>query len=114
MRVILLVAFLMGLAGPVSAGDMNAFVSLLKHENPSFRVRLNGIEKGLSAANAELILTGRRPLYCQPSKMAITVEQASDILKRYVDRHPLIGKMDIGGANSVFLRAMQDTFPCPK
>jgi hypothetical protein len=51
----------------------------------------------------------RPPLYCPPRRLAINTEQHIDILRRYVEQNPDIGRDPIGLA---MLLALQHTFPC--
>jgi hypothetical protein len=56
-------------------------------------------------------MSGQRLLYCEPGNLALTSGQDQDILLRFVKDHPEIAEVKVG---TVFLLALQATFPCPK
>lgn len=69
---------------------------------------LKGIADGMLFMNSALSLQGKEPLYCQPSGLAIGVEQSIDIFKRFAE------KRDIGNGMpaAAMVLAHQELFPC--
>ena len=68
-----------------------------------------GLLGGIGAANAYLVSRGNPPLYCQPENLAITANQAGDIIERYVKKIP--GNKNTS-MDTVLLHALIDVFPC--
>jgi hypothetical protein len=48
-------------------------------------------------------------LYCPPSKLAITLQQDINILKRYIKEHPQYADLPLG---MVLAGAFKEIFPC--
>lgn len=80
---------------------------------PSYReynsLLLDGIISGLIAYNAAVQASGARPMFCLPPNLALTVEQAEDILIRAAERTVPPDNMPV---SIILLHGMQDTFPC--
>jgi hypothetical protein len=71
---------------------------------------LAGVQDGLLFYNVATEPTKR--LYCQPGNLAITTEQANDIVERWAKtRTDNIGETSVALA---LLAGLQETFPCPK
>ena len=51
-------------------------------EKVLFKMYLDGVREGLAMFDAELAVEGRQPLFCMPNDLALTVEQAQDIMMR--------------------------------
>jgi hypothetical protein len=75
----------------------------------SVTVYINGLENGYGWANATLSNNGEVPLYCQPSRLALSQDQIVDILRRFVEANPNLREMQTG---LVLLMALQEMFPC--
>jgi len=73
------------------------------------QVYLKGVVDGLIAFS--VAQDARDRLFCIPPKMAITVEQAEDIMLRYAEKRQLPGTVPIGVP---LLGSFKDAFPCPK
>lgn len=71
---------------------------------------LSMLETGISWANADLASSHRQLIYCQPSKLAITGEQALDLMRREVNENSWLANFPIG---LVLVAALKKTFPCP-
>lgn len=74
---------------------------------------LRAVKEGLDWANVRLVEKHQPLLFCQPPKMALTLDQLSDILQRYVDdkqHSPLLADFPV---RLVLLDALQEVFPCP-
>jgi hypothetical protein len=70
---------------------------------------LGEMASGMTAMNVELSANNRPPLYCLPSKLSLTGEQAFNILEDYVGRNPRIGD---GPVPLALLLALENVFPC--
>jgi Rap1a immunity proteins len=72
-------------------------------------VYLDGLKDGLIILNVALARKGAAPLFCLPPKMALTGDQADDILRREAKSVPEPDEMPIG---IVLLAGLRKTFPC--
>lgn len=104
---------------PTSADvDAGTYLELLNKEdgqNESILVRyILGIQSGFVAANAQLSINGRSPLFCQPRNLRLTKDQVLSIFrKRLAELDELEEFADIPIFPAiVLLDAMQTTFPC--
>ena len=70
---------------------------------------LDGLKDGLIAFNIVLPRTGAAPLFCLPPTLALTPEQADDILMREAKSHPYPDDMIV---SIVLLAGLRKTFPC--
>jgi hypothetical protein len=70
---------------------------------------LDGLKDGLIAFNIVLGRTGAKPLFCLPPTLALTPDQADDILMREVKNHPYPDDMIV---SIVLLAGLRKTFPC--
>ncbi len=74
-------------------------------------IYLRGLHDGFLWANAELAHDGGTPLFCAPSRLALTTDQLADIVERYADENSdIVTPSDEYGL--VALEALQDVFPC--
>jgi hypothetical protein len=53
-----------------------------KADKALLKVYLDGVKEGIVMLNVTLQVEGRQPLFCQPQKLALTVEQAEEIMMR--------------------------------
>lgn len=72
-------------------------------------VYLDGLKDGLITLNIAIARKGVTPLFCLPPKMALTGDQADDILKREAQSVPEPDDMPVG---IVLLAGLRKTFPC--
>jgi hypothetical protein len=72
-------------------------------------VYLDGVREGLAIFDAELAVEGRQPLFCMPEKLALTVEQAEDIMMREAKKSTDPGDVPI---SLLLMKGLEDTFPC--
>jgi len=70
---------------------------------------LDGLKDGLITFNIALARSGAAPLFCLPPKLALTPDQADDILMREAKSHPQPDDMIVG---IVLLAGLRKTFPC--
>jgi hypothetical protein len=70
---------------------------------------LDGLKDGFIAANSALVLDGNAPLFCLPPKLALTQEQAEDIMMRQAKS--VVPKPDMP-ISVILLAGLRDTFPC--
>ncbi|MGJ5022320.1 Rap1a/Tai family immunity protein [Bradyrhizobium oligotrophicum] len=70
---------------------------------------LNGIETGLGWANASLIADNKPALFCVPEKIALTVHQQVDVMKKFIRSSPEFATRTAG---QTMLFAFQEAFPC--
>jgi len=89
-------------------------VRLEQYRNPSQpnfklfnRMYLKGVVDGLIAYS----VAQHAKDFCIPPEMAITVEQAEDIMLRYAEQKQLAGTVPIA---LPMLRGLRDAFPCTK
>ena len=94
----------------VSARDMLADV-----QNDHNRTYLRGVWDGFESANVSLEENHQRPLFCQPPKLEIPLDQVITILKRYIGNDHSMSAEAISDlpVEFVLLGALQDVFPCP-
>jgi hypothetical protein len=68
-----------------------------------------GLTSGLIAYNAAVQAEGKAPLFCLPPKLALTGEQAEDIINRTADEHHFAADYLI---SLILLYGLEETFPC--
>lgn len=91
-------------------------VTLDNYRNPksaefkSFNILyFDGVKEGLIISSLDQKQQGQVPLFCIPPKLAMTVEQAEDIMMRFANKRNLRGSMPVSIA---LLGGLEDTFPC--
>jgi hypothetical protein len=120
MRITCLVAALaLGLIGsPACAADdtglttnalLKAFDTGSLSDKNAVLVALHATEDGIGWANVAIRQKGEAPLYCEPSNLAITAEQALDMLRRGATDDRKLGEVSYGMAMLVVLERV---FPC--
>jgi hypothetical protein len=72
---------------------------------------LDGVKEGLIISSLDQKYLGQAPLFCIPSNLAMTVDQAEDIMMRFADKKNLKATTPVGIA---LLGGLEDTFPCAK
>ena len=70
---------------------------------------LDGVKEGIVMFNVTLQAEGRQPLFCQPEKLALTVEQAEEIMMRKAKK---MANPDGVPISLILIHGLQDTFPC--
>jgi Rap1a immunity proteins len=80
-----------------------------KADRALLKVYLDGVKEGIVMLNVTLQVEGRPPLFCQPEKLALTVEQAEDIMMRRAKKMPDPDRVPI---SLILIHGLQDTFPC--
>jgi len=99
---------------PVAASDVR-LDSYRNPKNESFRninqLYLDGVKSGLMAYNTRIKSQGGQPAFCMPDNLALTVEQAEDIMLRRADKSSARGDMLV---SILLLSGLRDTFPCEK
>jgi hypothetical protein len=78
-------------------------------DKAALKVYLDGVKEGIFMLNVTLQEEGRQPLFCQPQKLALTFEQAEEIMM-----HKAKKMADPGGVpiSIILIHGLQDTFPC--
>ncbi len=111
---ILSACFLALAAAPVAASDVR-LESYRNPKNESFRninqLYLDGVKSGLMAYNAWTKSHGGQQAFCMPDNLAMTVEQAEDIMLRRADKTSAKGDMLV---SILLLSGLRDAFPCEK
>jgi hypothetical protein len=72
-------------------------------------IYLDGVRDGLIMHNTAIAQDGQTPLFCLPPKLALTTEQADDILRREAKKNVPADDMPIA---IVLLAGLRETFPC--
>jgi hypothetical protein len=70
---------------------------------------LDGVKDGLIAFNVVVGRNGGAPLFCLPPTLALTPEQANDIVMREAKSHPYPDDMIV---SIVLLAGLRKAFPC--
>jgi hypothetical protein len=73
------------------------------------RLYLGGVKSGLIAYNTYLAAEHRGPAFCLPGSLALTTQQADDILLRWAKKHQ---PQDDFPLSLAMLYGLQETFPC--
>jgi hypothetical protein len=73
------------------------------------RLYLGGVKSGLIAYNTYLAAEHKEPSFCLPGALALTSDQADDILLRWVKKHH---PPDDWPVSLALLYGLQETFPC--
>lgn len=89
--------------------NSNDFAKELDRGEIASKALLVGMVNGFLWANTELVHRGEAPLYCQPSKLTITIDQQVQIFQSYVRNNPDTRDYPPG---LIMLQAMRLTFPC--
>jgi hypothetical protein len=102
---------------PTSASSIElTWKSYSNPENDAFRQHnslwIDGLKSGLIASNANLRHGGMPPMFCLPPNLALTVEQAEDILQRAAKKVRKVP--DDMPVSIILLDGLKDTFPCTK
>lgn len=100
----------------VATGANAATVLFKQYKNPSDdtarafnTVYLSGVMEGLLTFNSSQISDNKPPLFCLPPKLAVTAEQAADIMTREAT---LLGNVDGIPISILLLEGLKETFPC--
>jgi hypothetical protein len=113
-RWILSAWFLALAAAPVAAADIR-LDSWRNPKNENLRIfnhlYLDGVRGGLLSCNAWMKSHGGQPAFCMPENLAMSSEQAEDIMLKSAEKRAAKGDMLIA---PLFLWGLQDTFPCEK
>jgi Rap1a immunity proteins len=80
-----------------------------KADKALLKVYFDGVKEGIVMLNVMLQLEGRQPLFCQPENLALTVEQAEEILMRKAKKMANPDKVPV---SIILIQGLQDTFPC--
>jgi hypothetical protein len=111
---VLSVCFLALTAAPAAASDVR-LDSYRNPKNEAFhefnQVYLDGVKSGLISYNAWIKGHGGQPLFCMPASLAMTTDQAEDIMLKSADKRAAKGDMLIA---PLLLTGLQDSFPCEK
>ena len=106
--------FLVALGGCVflstqANADVTVNEILARANERSAQLIVASTADGISWSNSYMATVKRQPIYCPPGKLAITVQQYMDILRRHVQENPSDGHDPIGFG---LFNALLKTFPC--
>jgi hypothetical protein len=110
--VLLVIAMLFSLASSANAATilLKDYKSPKNEAEKAFsQLYLDGIKEGLITFNSQLTNEGRQPLFCLPGKLALTIEQAEEIMLRDAKKVPNPDQYPI---SIILLHGLKDTFPC--
>jgi Rap1a immunity proteins len=101
----------------LTAGVFAATVSVEEYRHPSqpeFRnfnkLYLDGVKEGFIAYGMYLLSENRESVFCLPHNLALTVEQAENIVLRWAEKQTMnVNELPVSLA---LLLALQETFPC--
>lgn len=74
------------------------------------KVYLAGVRDALQTVNGSFVAQGAPPLFCLPSELVLTEEQAEDILRRTAAK--ATRNIDDVPIAIILLRGLKETFPC--
>jgi hypothetical protein len=99
-------------AGPVAAADVR--LDSYRHPNTegfrnAYQFNLDGIKSGLIAYNVWIKRNGGQPAFCMPDNLAMTIEQAEEIMLKRADKTSAKGDMLV---SILLLYGLRDTYPC--
>jgi hypothetical protein len=83
-------------------------IDKIRSSDPNTWLYIQGNLNGFGWYNG-ILIADKHNLYCPPPKLSITVDQAADIMSRFIEKKQGIGKEPVGG---VLLYSLIDTFPC--
>jgi hypothetical protein len=112
MRIVVTASVLLALTPPASAYETVKDFRYEKREDFKAlnKIYLSGISSGLQYYNAYLVSKNQPPAFCLPGKLALTDEQAEDIMLRWVDESPKY-RNTLPIALSL-QSGLTETFPC--
>ena len=76
-----------------------------------YKFYLDGVMEGLETYNVSMMLRGDPPLYCLPPNLAMTEEQAEDIMNRKAKTFSNADADNLPISN-LLLEGLKETFPC--
>src|SRR6516165_10789564 len=89
-RGMIVAVMLVGLSSSADAMSLifkNYKAAKNEDEKALMKLYLDGVREGVSIFDAELAVEGRQPLFCMPNNLALTVEQAEDIMMREAEKN---------------------------
>jgi hypothetical protein len=112
LRRLVIALMLFGLASSANAATV-ILRNYKAHQNDdqaiTYKTYLDGVREGFIAFNEELARTGGQRLFCMPRNLALTVEQADDIMMREAAK---MTNPDEFYISLILLHGLKDTFPC--
>src|SRR5215813_1761033 len=78
-------------------------------EKAFYYLYLDGVREGIIELNVVLEEKRQQRLFCLPEKLALTVEQAEDIMMRQAEKITDPDQLPIG---LILAQGLQETFPC--
>jgi len=76
------------------------------------RAWIMGLGEGTEWTNTELVRAGKLPLYCQPPKLALGMDNYVDMINRRIEANKDNPSLEIMHIGSLLIRQLADTFPC--
>lgn len=80
-------------------------------ENPVFGLSIGVMQQSFLYANLMLASDGRSPLYCQPSRLTLTLSASLEIMDKEMS---MTTRAHDAPLSLVFLDGLRRTFPCGK
>ena len=80
-------------------------------ENPVFDLSIKVMQESFLYANLTLTFDGRSPIYCQPSRLTLTLSASLEILDKEMR---MTTRAPDAPLSLVFLDGLRRTFPCGK
>jgi len=77
-------------------------------EKAYYKLYLDGLREGIIELNV-VLQTRKQPLFCMPGKLALTDEQAEDIIMRQAEK---VADPDTSPIGFLLIAGLIDTFPC--
>ena len=119
MKKVLLVLSLIMFSSPVYAEEkltMEGFLDLYNkgglETKKLMHNQLRAMTQGMGWSNTELRANKRKPIYCPPSKLNITGEQAYDIFEKNLKKRRNWREINMRGYGLFLLLGLKETFPC--
>jgi hypothetical protein len=111
-RRLVIALMLIGVASSANAATipLKGYKSPKNADEKAFmQMYLDGVREGIVELNVVMRAEGRQPLFCLPGKLALTVEQAEDIMMRQAQK---MTDSDTSPIGLLLIEGLMDTFPC--
>ena len=106
-------AIILGVFLPFAANGQSVTIEIYRHpknetERKLLQWYLGGIRDGLTLSSS---VASADKLFCMPENLALTIEQAENIMEGWAKRRTNIDQMLVATA---LFAGLQEPFPCPK
>jgi hypothetical protein len=107
-----IICFLAGILLTFNAAAALSYQQLLEDSNTHWsRMYLLGIHNGIHIANTQLLLDGRKRMYCMPENVQVDSKLLYGLLERYVANSPKAQGMRV---DWMLLYALMKEYPCKR